>query len=445
MSEEKIMSTILESIATSIGARPPLKETEIPIASFVRKANRLATADVYRTFTAEAKEYLATATKALKVPDGVVPAPEDFIEGVGNEETDSEAEEEQYLAKRGIPGTTTNTTYNVQTILQKFASGSIKIPDLQRDQVWRRDSRQGFLDSLLHSLITPHLVFAQDPSEDAKRLKDHNTFYILDGLQRISTLIMFITDGKESLGPNSEFPNKKFVELPPEIQSEFMQKQITINEIKCEKQYWNGIFRLINKGGMPLNAMEIRRSQYPHPILYALESITKEHQFWTALYGKDNRRKAGLEALLRAVAMHYGLSGEYGYHRYNKPMELFLNRWCDSMDRYELDPDELAAKIDRIIRATFFHVAGKKAFKLHTTKASQTNKSLLDVMFHGALCILEKEPDIDEEALGKRIFAIKEHALSNPSILLAMTKDTSGAAAVMARMKGIEVFVNGDD
>jgi hypothetical protein len=72
------MTTILESIATATGQKPPLTAKDIP--GFIRKAHQSTTIDSYKNLPELAKAYLAAATKALKTPDGSTPVPEDFVE-----------------------------------------------------------------------------------------------------------------------------------------------------------------------------------------------------------------------------------------------------------------------------------------------------------------------------------------------------------------------------
>ena len=57
-------------------------------------------------------------------------------------------------------------------------------PDFQREQVWNSPSKARFLDSLLKNLPIPSMCISLDMSSQ-KRV-------VIDGLQRISTIVEFL-------------------------------------------------------------------------------------------------------------------------------------------------------------------------------------------------------------------------------------------------------------
>lgn len=63
-------------------------------------------------------------------------------------------------------------------------------PDFQREKVWGLPAQTRFLDSLLKNLPIPSMCISQD-TESNKRI-------VIDGLQRISTIISFLnaSEGK---------------------------------------------------------------------------------------------------------------------------------------------------------------------------------------------------------------------------------------------------------
>ena len=205
---------------------------------------------------------------------------------------ETESECDTWLSSHQMKGVSKDTNQTIASVLSLREAGMLVVPAFQREKVWKKAQEQAFLDSLLNSLLTPRVTFARDPGN-----KDMGTC-ILDGLQRVSTLEKFITLGTVSLGPNGAFPNAKFADLPKEARERFLYHTLSVNEIETDLAHWSQLFRLINRGGMVLTAMEIRRAIFNSPTMQMLEKIANS-TLWTGLYGKD-KRKRSLEALVRA-------------------------------------------------------------------------------------------------------------------------------------------------
>ena len=95
-----------------------------------------------------------------------------------------------------------SVTYNVKTLYEMFKQGEIKLPIFQRNQVWNREKKSELIYTLLSGGIIPEIITFEKTDND-------NTYLILlDGWQRLSTIIDFI-DGKFKikLDPNLEHIN----------------------------------------------------------------------------------------------------------------------------------------------------------------------------------------------------------------------------------------------
>jgi hypothetical protein len=425
--------TIIEQIAEAISEKPPVFAKDI--GNFVRRANKKLSKK-FNELSPEAQLFLNEATLALKKRQSLA-VPDDFVEGEEPEEddkkpTESEKEEDEWLSVHKMEGQTKTVNLTVKVILEMVKSGDLKIPDFQREFVWPKKNGQEFLCSLLNCLLIPFVTFARDPRE-----KEQDQC-ILDGLQRISTLVQFIDEGSLTLGANSPYPNKKFKDLPKDVRDTFLRKVIAVNEIECLPKYWPGLFRLINKGGMQLKPMEIRRAIFRHSVMFKLEDITKNHIKWRDLFGKDNKRRAGLEALLRAVAM------SESYATYSKPMEHFLNGFCSQFKQQTIDAELLGKRLNTILQALSLSCP-KTAFRV---KESAKNLGMVDCLIHGGLTYLKVvDENVDLDTLGEVLKELRNKLIACPDPLnpspqyLAVTKDTSGTSAVQVRMRFVEDFI----
>ena len=73
--------------------------------------------------------------------------------------------------------------YTVELIVGKFKQGEFFIPEYQRDFIWAEKNRSSFIESVLLGLPIPFMFFGD--CDDGK-------MEIIDGVQRINTLVYFI-------------------------------------------------------------------------------------------------------------------------------------------------------------------------------------------------------------------------------------------------------------
>lgn len=143
-------------------------------------------------------------------------------------------------------------------------------PKFQRDIVWRGADQTRFVDSLIKQLPIPSMCFALDHKAQK--------WMVIDGLQRISTIVRFLDGGDWKLS--------KLADIEPEISGtsvaaiktsdttlhhyytrvENLSIPVTVLRCDFEKQahmeYLFTIFHRLNTGGMKLNNQEIRNCIY---------------------------------------------------------------------------------------------------------------------------------------------------------------------------------------
>jgi Protein of unknown function DUF262 len=415
------MSAIFDNIAQVTGLKTPATTAEI--TSFIRKANKkTANPKIHVKLSAEAKEYLAAAFCCLRAQT-LIPPPFDFVErsnnGMGEDEDAFEP------APEGLHCLPTHTIYNLLTLISMREQEQIKLPDFQRKFIWNKESKQGFLRSLLSGIPTTNILFAVDEATEDR--------YILDGFQRLSTLVDF-KNGKETLGPGAIYANFTFAYLPVEEQNKFLHKTIVVQEVRSDRKFWPYIFRQINKGGVPLNDMEIKRATYQHEYIFMLDRFTETNEWWSGLFGRNTRYK-GLQALLRALAMHND------YLLYTKPMYQFLDRFCDKLFIdvcHDKDIKKLEIRLNLLFKLLYSNI-GKLSFRLAEKKP--VNLGLLDTVVHGGLLLLEKEKEISYDELGVKLKEMRESLLKLPKVVSSLTLDTSGRDSVQTRMSSIEDLI----
>ena len=201
---------------------------------------------------------------------------------------------------------------SVRELIMQYEEGDIEKPELQRKYVWTKKTASRFVESLLLGLPVPSIFLANN-EVTGKRL-------IVDGYQRLRTLVDFISEGiwhgddtvfrlVNSDIINVRWRGKTFKELSDVDKRRL--KNYTIHAIIFEqKQPLNDsgmfqIFERINTGGMTLNDQEVRNCVYQGALNTLLFELNKNNA-WRKLYGleKEDTRMKDLELILRFFALN---------------------------------------------------------------------------------------------------------------------------------------------
>ncbi len=173
-------------------------------------------------------------------------------------------------------------------LYRMYTSNQLDInPDFQRGVVWSNRAQTLFVDSVLKQLPIPSICISVD-SNSQKRL-------VIDGLQRISTIIRF-------LNPESTWTLSNLEEVDSRIRgkkvSEVKEKYSTLSDlfenfvipvtvIRCNykrhdhMQYLFQIFHRLNSGGSKLYNQEIRNCIYQGSFNTILKSLARSES-WCA-------------------------------------------------------------------------------------------------------------------------------------------------------------------
>jgi hypothetical protein len=143
-------------------------------------------------------------------------------------------------------------------------------PDFQRDIVWKGPDQTRFVDSLIKQLPIPSMCFALD--HKAQR------WIVIDGLQRIATIVRFLTGGDWTLSElddiEPDIAGKSVAAIKTsdgplhQYYTRVENLSIPITVLRCDftksthMEYLFTIFHRLNTGGIKLNNQEIRNCIY---------------------------------------------------------------------------------------------------------------------------------------------------------------------------------------
>ncbi len=226
-------------------------------------------------------------------------------------------------------------------------------PNFQREQVWKSPAKARFLDSLLKNLPIPSMCISLDISTQ-KRV-------VIDGLQRISTIVEFLDavehdkdlvlslldDIDERLSGKSI---KQIKQENPEVIGFIENVSIPVTVLRCDlsrqdhMEYIFTIFHRLNTGGTKLNNQEIRNCIFNgnfNDLLFECSLLKSEEL--ESLLGKNSSRFFFEEFILRFFAFQDDFSS------YTGRLTSFLNNYMEK-NRY-LSKDEISMKKELFINA----------------------------------------------------------------------------------------------
>ena len=132
-------------------------------------------------------------------------------------------------------------------------------PEFQRGDIWLPSAQSYFIDTLLRDLpIPPIYIRVVTDSETKTSYRE-----VVDGQQRLSTIVKFI-DGKLTLDKRSnEFAGKTYVTLDEDDRQRFLAYQLGVEQLfGASDDAVLDIFHRINAYGLSLNYQELRHGKF---------------------------------------------------------------------------------------------------------------------------------------------------------------------------------------
>lgn len=277
---------------------------------------------------------------------------------------------------------------NIGQLVELLEDHKILIPKYQRlPNLWSETKKSRFIESLMLDLPIPLFYF--DEGDDKK-------WYVVDGLQRMSTLEHFML-GKGEVGKNrtklklqnleflTEYNEKTWDELHKDIKRRINSNQVTINLIgkgtPDEVKYT--IFSRINQGDVPLKAQEIRTALFQGYRVDFLESLISIETESGLLFKKStggsvkSRRQEDLDFISRFIAFYLT-----DFTNYEPDMDRFITLGTKKIPKNESEQDEIRQDFCKSMDI-LYQIFGLDTFRKRTNindTRKPINKPLFEVL-----------------------------------------------------------------
>ena len=179
-------------------------------------------------------------------------------------------------------------------------------PDYQRNKVWDSQRKSRLIESLIMNIpIPPIFLYEISPSK----------YEVMDGLQRISTIIDFLNNQFKLKGLEvwQELNGCSYEELIPEVRdaigSRYLSGSVILSDSKNTKEKQDELKRLIferlNTGGITLTKQEIRNAVNTSKMNTMINDFADNNDTFNNLWhsGGDSKNRMGnREMILRFFA-----------------------------------------------------------------------------------------------------------------------------------------------
>jgi Protein of unknown function DUF262 len=178
-----------------------------------------------------------------------------------------------------------SNTQPVSWFNDRHLDGSLEIrPPFQRKPIWAAKQKSFLIESILLQLPIPEIYMQQITSEEGK-----TTYAIVDGQQRIRTVLQFIGSEKDpeqlesnkfaldKLPAESSWRNKTFADLTPDEKRRFYGYKFCVRNLNTDDESEvRNMFGRLNQFQAPLKPQELRHAIFTGPFVKLAERLADD-------------------------------------------------------------------------------------------------------------------------------------------------------------------------
>jgi hypothetical protein len=277
--------------------------------------------------------------------------------------------------------------YPFEVIVTKFGDendplATLYVPEYQRQFIWEPKRQSRFIESVLLGVpLTPFLV-----SED-----DNNRLEIIDGSQRIRTLIAFSEDKLRlrNLEKLDKINGAKFKDLPRKLQNNINNrdfKVIVVSE-KADENVRKDIFGRINTSSADLTDSELRKGAYSGDFYQMILELKNNSVFKEVCpVSKVKEKRGEYEELILRFFTYTDQ-----YLEFKHDVAVFLNSYLDDKNDNGFNNIEYSDRFIRMLTFvnTYFPIGFRKE-----PNSNSTPRVRFEAIAVGVHLALEINPNV---------------------------------------------------
>ncbi|MCK8616825.1 DUF262 domain-containing protein [Fructobacillus sp. M158] len=283
-----------------------------------------------------------------------------------------------------------NARYPLNSLTSIFQDYNLE-PEYQRQYIWDVQRKSRLIESFVANIPVPPIFLYES---------DYNKYEVMDGLQRISTIIEYFNNKFELKGLElwPELNGKTFAELLPDFQSaikrRYLSAIIVVKESNNKKQadlLKTYTFERLNTGGINLSAQEIRNAVYLGPVNDVINDIGHKNDLFLQMYNFGNKtsdmvdRLQTSELVLRFFAYKDALNNHVD-HGTKKVLDEYTKRASIKNDEFAEQLRKYFESVITIINNFF----GEGAF----SRKNKFEKMIFDTVMLGISDLYDDDVDL---------------------------------------------------
>lgn len=353
-------------------------------------------------------------------------------------ELDSESVEDYQESTDDRPVSSQPRDWTISALRDKYDRGQIELqPHYQREYVWelKPELPSRLIESILLEIPIPPIYFGH--------LRGQSRLEVIDGQQRLTTLIRFINNDfpLQRLQRMGSLNGKRFRDLSETYQEKILDTPIRSIVIDAgnNQDLRYEVFERLNRGSMALNEQELRNCVYRGPFSDLLAELEQDPN-WRRVRGtpQPEPRFREREMILRFFAFANRLN------HYRGNLKRFLNDYMSSYAPH--DPEKLD-ELRKMFKQTMQNVAivfGPSAGRIYsagtednpTVDGKWEKKFSISALDIQASALMGYPPSKVQAAAEQIKEAYIYFLLTNPHIRLAISRQPAGKEATLLRWTG---------
>jgi hypothetical protein len=173
-----------------------------------------------------------------------------------------------------------SSIYNISLFKKLNDDGLLNMkPLFQRDIVWTDKQKSYLMDSVLRGYPIPEIYLQEQISTTGE-----SKFIVVDGQQRISSILAYINDEYAIDESESEtWANFEFSDLSESDKKNFFGYKFIVRLLpEMDDEEIRAIFKRINKNNVALNKQELRHATYSGAFISLINDIS-DRSYWQEL------------------------------------------------------------------------------------------------------------------------------------------------------------------